>query len=63
MVEEHHITDIWVLDQRGNQIACDILHANDTATLSFNIEDHVTEIVAIEHCNLHGVWMADPVTL
>jgi len=63
MVEAHHITDIWVLDQRGNQIACDILHANDTATLAFNIEDHVTEIYAIEHCNLHGVWMADPVTL
>merc|ERR1712098_53055 len=56
MVEEHHITDIWVLDQRGNQIACDRLKAGDEASLSFNIPPNTTMIHAIEHCNLHGVW-------
>lgn len=63
MVEEHHITDIWVLDQHGEQIACEMFHANDTAAVSFNIPDHVTTIYVIEHCNLHGVWAADPVSL
>eukprot|EP00463_Aulacantha_scolymantha_P002987 TRINITY_DN3744_c0_g1_i1.p1 TRINITY_DN3744_c0_g1~~TRINITY_DN3744_c0_g1_i1.p1 ORF type:complete len:170 (-),score=24.91 TRINITY_DN3744_c0_g1_i1:207-716(-) len=34
MVEEHRITDIWVFDQRGNQIACDRLQAGNAAELS-----------------------------
>lgn len=63
MVEAHHITDIWILDQHGDQIACDILHADDTAALSFNIPEHVTEIFALEHCNLHGVWAAAPINM
>lgn len=63
MVEAHHITDIWILDQHGEQIACETLLADDTAAISFNIPEHVTEIYAIEHCNLHGVWMADPVNM
>jgi len=63
MEEAHHITDIWVLDQRGNQIACDRLEAGDDASLSFNIPPNVTMLHAIEHCNLHGVWQAEGVPL
>jgi desulfoferrodoxin (superoxide reductase-like protein) len=63
MTEEHHITDIWVVDQHFNQIACDRLHADDKASISFEIPEHVTEIMAIEHCNLHGVWAADRVNM
>jgi len=61
MVEAHHITDIWVLDQHGRQIACDRLVAGDKAMLSFNIPSNTTTLHVIEHCNLHGVWQADPV--
>lgn len=63
MVEEHHITDIWVLDQRGQQLGCDRLHAGDKATLEIVIPEGVHELIAIEHCNLHGVWGADPVRI
>jgi len=63
MLEAHHITDIWVLDQNGRQIACDRLVAGDKPELMFNIPSDTTTLHVIEHCNLHGVWQADPVQL
>jgi len=54
--EQHYITDIWVLDEEGNQIRCHILEAGDKISLYFDIPSSVHRIHVIEHCNLHGVW-------
>jgi superoxide reductase len=54
--EDHHITDMWVVDERGFELRCEILEVGDVLSLYFDIPSHVHRVHVIEHCNLHGVW-------
>ncbi len=54
MLEEHHIEWIEVID--GDEIHVAFLKSGDEPEAVFPIGK--TDVVAREHCNLHGLWEA-----
>jgi len=57
-LEVHFVTHILVKDQDGNFIVNEALDPTVAApaTITFAVPDGVTEMVAYEWCNKHGLW-------
>ncbi|HEY5532458.1 MAG TPA: desulfoferrodoxin [Candidatus Anoxymicrobiaceae bacterium] len=54
MIEEHHIEWIEAID--GEEIHVAFLSVGDEPEATFPLDK--TDVVAREHCNLHGLWKA-----
>jgi desulfoferrodoxin (superoxide reductase-like protein) len=62
--EDHYITTLYVRDQDGVVIHLVELDGTEEApTTSFTPPEGTTEMTAFSHCNLHGLWSSDPVTV
>ena len=59
----HYITSAWATDQHGKVIFYQSWGTSDTPIVSFAIPPGTTSVTAYEHCNLHGVWEAEPLDL
>ena len=56
MLEEHHITWVYLQTNRGGQRKC--LPIGGEPTVSFALCDE-TPVAVYAYCNLHGLWKAD----
>lgn len=56
MTEEHHITWIYLLTERGGQRKC--LRVGEKPEISFAMTED-KPLAAYAYCNLHGLWKAD----
>lgn len=60
--EDHYITTLYVRDQDGVVIYLTELDGTEEApTASFTPPEGTTQMTAYSYCNLHGLWMSDPV--
>merc|ERR1712232_1012857 len=61
----HWVDHIWVKNQDGVVVAMRDLDATEPspAMLTFEVPEGTTQLVAYEHCNLHGLFMGDAVTV
>lgn len=55
MLEEHHIEWIEVIDGEVTHVA--FLKTGDAPEATFPVDR--TDVIAREHCNLHGLWEAN----
>jgi len=62
MADDHWIEFVWV-KAGGDIIAIIKLTPTDTPVLVFDKPADVSEIVAYESCNLHGVWASSPIAI
>ncbi len=56
MLEEHHITWVYLQTNRGGQRKC--LPIGGEPTVSFALCDE-TPVAVYAYCNLHGLWKTD----
>lgn len=56
MLEEHHITWIYLQTEQGGQRKELIVGGDPSAT--FALTDGDKPVAAFEYCNLHGLWKA-----
>ena len=56
MLEEHHISWVYLQTHRGGQRKC--LPIGGEPTVSFALCDE-TPVAAYAYCNLHGLWKTD----
>ena len=54
MLEEHSITDIWVV--AGNKVMRAHLNPGEAPEASFAMGDFHGKAEVYEYCNLHGLW-------
>merc|ERR1719506_2783253 len=61
----HFIDLIWVEDQTGKIIAMRKVSASEPkpASMAFPIPAGTTSMTAYEHCNSHGLWKGETVTI
>merc|ERR1712110_910684 len=61
----HWVDHIWVKNQDGVVVAMRDLDATEPspAMLTFEVPEGTTQLVAYEHCNLHGLFQGDAVTV
>merc|ERR1712232_880405 len=61
----HWVDHIWVKNQDGVVVAMRDLDATEPspAMLTFEVPEGATQLVAYEHCNLHGIFAGDAVTV
>jgi len=61
----HWVDHIWVKNQDGVIVAMRDLDATQAspAMLTFEVPEGTTQLVAYEHCNLHGLFKGDAVTV
>ncbi|MCL2507994.1 MAG: desulfoferrodoxin [Oscillospiraceae bacterium] len=56
MLEEHHITFVYVETERGGQRKC--LKASEEPKLTFRFSDD-KPVAVYAYCNLHGLWKTE----
>merc|ERR1712023_577672 len=63
--EVHWVDHIWVKNQDGDVVAMRDLDATEAspATITFEVPEGTTELIAYEHCNLHGLFQGDAVAV
>ncbi|MEA4894414.1 MAG: desulfoferrodoxin family protein [Oscillospiraceae bacterium] len=57
MTEEHHISWVYILTEKGGQRK--ILDHTGVPSASFMLTDDDKLVSAFAYCNLHGLWKAD----
>lgn len=57
MLEEHHISWVYLLTELGGQIQYLTVGEKPVAKFSITTDDKV--IAAYEYCNLHGLWKTE----
>ena len=58
MTSEHHIDWIVLETNKGMHVSY-IRQMDETAMAGFTLQKGERVIAAYEHCNLHGLWMAE----
>lgn len=56
MLEEHHISFIYLETKQGGQRKCPVIGGEPKAVFALAEGDEV--VAAYEYCNLHGLWKA-----
>ena len=57
MTQEHSITWVYLLTQKGGQRKC--LQVGEPPVVSFRLTDDDKPVAAYAYCNLHGLWKTE----
>ena len=57
MLDAHYIE--WIIVQQGDHIQAMMLHPDEEPKATFVLQDADAPIKVYEHCNLHGLWLAE----